>query len=129
MDAIESLAGARYFSTVDLAQGYCQILVAKKVQTKTAFRTGTGSWEFVRMPFALKGAPATFSKMMNLALKSLPPLQLALYMNDICIISDTFEKHLVNLRLLFDTLLQYGLQLYPKMSVCYVGSSHFLATR
>jgi transposase InsO family protein len=63
------------------------------------------------MPFGLKGAPATFCRMMNTALRSLTPIQLALYMDDICLASNTFEEHLQRLKSLFETLLHFGLRL------------------
>lgn len=110
-DAIESLAGARYFTSIDLAQGYFQIPVDEADKEKTAFRTRNGLWEFNRMPFGLKGAPATFCRLMNTALRNLTPVQLALYMDDICLASDTFEEHLERLKLLFETLLHHGLRL------------------
>ena len=41
-----------------------------------------------------KGAPATFARIMNAGLGHLTPLQLVFYMDDLCILSDTFEIHL-----------------------------------
>ena len=87
LDVIENMAGARYFSTIDLAQGYHQVPVAEADREKTAFRTLSGLWEFTRMPFGLKGAPATFSRLMARVLGNMSPTQLALYMDDICVIS------------------------------------------
>ena len=63
------------------------------------------------MPFGLKGAPATFTRMMNAALGHLMPLQLVLYMDDLCILSDMFEVHLERLERTFIALRQHGLQM------------------
>lgn len=110
-ECLDSLAGARYFSTIDLAQGYLQVPVKEEDKEKTAFRFPSGLWEFNRMPFGLKGAPATFCWLMQLALGHLTPTQLALYMDDVCAISETFAGHLDRLENIFSSLLQHGLRI------------------
>ena len=62
------------------------------------------------MPFGLKGAPATFCRMMSLVFGHLTPIQLVFYMDDLCIVSDTFQLHLNR----FTTLHKHGLRLNAK---------------
>ena len=93
-EVIESLSGAKFFSILDLARGYFQEPIVEKDKKKTAFRTPSGLYEFNRMPFGLKGAPATFCRMMSLVLGHLTPIRLVLYMDDLCIVSDTLQLHL-----------------------------------
>jgi hypothetical protein len=113
-EVLDNLSGANYFSVIDLAQGYLQVPLAKEDRPKTAFRSPTGFWECTRMPYCLKGSPATFSRLMQKVLGHIPPHRLALYMDDICIISKTFEEHLVNLQGVFDALRQHGLRVKAK---------------
>ena len=40
----DSLKGAKYFSSLDLAHGYHQVPMAEKDIEKTAFRVGTGGF-------------------------------------------------------------------------------------
>ena len=105
------MAGAQYFSTIDLAQGYHQVPVAEADREKTAFRTSSGLWEFTRMPFGLKGAPATFCRLMARVLGHMWPTHLALYMDDICVISATFDSHLERLEAGFKNLLVHNLRI------------------
>ena len=65
-ELIDSLGKAKYLSTLDLAKGYWQVPVAEEDQPTTAFTTPFGLFEFKRMPFGLKGAPATFQRMMDM---------------------------------------------------------------
>ena len=64
-DILDQLGGAKYFSTLDLASGFHQILVNPASKPKTAFSTPNGHYEFNRMPFGLKTAPATFQRVMD----------------------------------------------------------------
>ena len=56
----EKLGRAQYFSSLDLAKGFHQVLMDESDVEKTAFSTSRGHFEFIRMPFGLKNVPATF---------------------------------------------------------------------
>ena len=68
------------------------------------------------MPFGLYNAPATFQRLMNVAMAALDPLVCFVYLDDIIVHSKNLHDHLNRLRLLFDTLLATGLKL--KVSKC-----------
>ena len=73
------------------------------------FRKQSGLWEFNGMPFGLKGAPATFCRKISSILEHSTPLQLVLYVDDLCTISDSFQVHLERLRI-FETIHKHGLR-------------------
>ena len=83
-DVLDYMVRAQYFSILDLAHGYHQIPVNEEDKHKTAFRPPTCLWEFNVMPFGLKGAPATFCRLMHMTLGHMSPEQVALYMDDVC---------------------------------------------
>lgn len=110
-DILDQLGNARYFSTLDLASGYHQVLVHPNDRAKTAFSTNTGHYEFKRMPFGLTGAPATFQRLMNYVLTGLQGLSCYVYLDDIVIYGKDINDHNRKLKLVFDRLRKHNLKL------------------
>ena len=66
LETMESLVGARYFSTMDLKSGFWQVKVSEDSHQYTAFTVGSmGVYEFLRMPYGLCNMPATFQQLMQ----------------------------------------------------------------
>ena len=67
-ECLDSLGEAKYFTTLDANNGYWQIPVAEEDQDKTTFTCHAGTYRFLRMPFGLCNAPATFQRAMDILL-------------------------------------------------------------
>ena len=115
-DILESLGGAKWFSCLDLASGYWQVPVAKKDRPKTAFVTHRGQFQWTCLPFGVTNGLGTFTRLMNLALQGLTWRECLVYLDDIIIMSGTFDEHLSRLRSVFEWLRDAGLKL--KSSKC-----------
>ena len=127
-ETMESLVGARYFSTVDLKSGFWQIKMAEESRQYTAFTVGSlGIYEFLRMPYGLCNAPATFQHLMQNCLGELNLQYALIYLDDVIVYSRTPEEHLKRLQAVLDRFALNGLKLKPskchffKESLTYLG--------
>ena len=91
------MAGAEYFTKMELQQGYHQIRVKPEHVPRTAFQTKFGSFQFCVMPFGLCNAPSTFQRTINNLLADCRGFA-DLYIDDIVIYSRTLDEHLTHLR-------------------------------
>jgi hypothetical protein len=64
-DILDEMAGAKYFTKLDLNSGFHQIRMIVANEEKTAFKTHHGYFQFKAMPFGLANAPATFQCIMK----------------------------------------------------------------
>ncbi len=120
-DILERMGKAAIFTKMDLAAGYWQVLVHPKDRAKTAFTTREGLFQFIRMPFGLCNAPATFQRMMNAVLSDLIGKCVFVYIDDIIVYSQDFKTHMQHVRMVLDRLRGAGLQVIP--SKCDIACS------
>ncbi|XP_029675231.1 uncharacterized protein LOC115242830 [Formica exsecta] len=126
-EILDQLGNAKYFTTLDLASGYHQIPMAEQDKQKTAFSTPYGHYEFNRMPFGLKNAPATFQRLMNSILTGMQGLKCLVYLDDIVIYGASLEDHKKRLKEVLQRLRENNLKLQPdkceflRKEVIYLG--------
>jgi hypothetical protein len=106
-------SGHKLLSFLDGNASYNQFFIAKEDMYKTAFRCPgfVGLFEWVVMTFGLKNAGATYQRAMNLIFYELLGIIVDVYIDDIVIKSASLDFHLVDLRLAFEKMHQYGLKI------------------
>ncbi|KAI0996661.1 Transposon Ty3-I Gag-Pol polyprotein [Podosphaera aphanis] len=92
-ETLDRLSNAKWYTKLDLRQGYNQIRMAKGEEWKTAFRTRYGHFEYNVMPFGLTNAPATFQHFVNDCLRDYLDIFCTAFADDILIYSNTLEEH------------------------------------
>jgi hypothetical protein len=113
-EILDQLGQSKYFSCLDMVMGYHQIELQEEVTPLTAFSTKQGHWQYRRLPFGLKTAPATLQKMMNTLLSGLTRTRCFVYLDDIVIYATSLVHHNVKLWDVLERLSVYWLKLQPK---------------
>jgi hypothetical protein len=108
--------GARFFTSIDLRNGFHQIAIQPGDREKTAFRTRFGHFEYTVLPMGLCNAPGTFMQLMNQTFADMLDSCVLCFLDDILIFSRTEEEHLRHLRTVLTRLRDQ--ELYVKPSKC-----------
>jgi len=101
-ESLDTLAGSKYFSTLDLLSGYWQVPLSPDAQEKAAFITKDGLRKYKAPPFRLTSAPATFQRLTEQVLSGLHWKTLLIYLDDVIVISPDFQTHISRLRKVFE---------------------------
>jgi len=126
-EILDQLGSAKYFSVFDLASGFHQIPMHESDAPKTAFSTPYGHYQFKRMPFGLKNAPATFQRLMDQVLSGLQGTELFVYLDDIVLYASSLREHEIKFKKLAERLRKANLRLQPdkceflRKEVTYLG--------
>jgi len=89
-EVLRSIGKRRFISTFDAKSGYWQIPLAKEHRWLTAFITQDGLYEWLRMPFGLKNAGATFVRAVRSMLRPIRDFADS-YVDDIKVNSRNWE--------------------------------------
>ena len=90
-DLLDALNGYSIFSTLDLRSGYRQVSMCPEDREKTVFMTPHGLFEFLRMPYGMPTAPATFSRAISIVLSGFTYEMCLCYFDDVIIFSKDMQ--------------------------------------
>jgi hypothetical protein len=126
-EILDQLGGSKYFSVMDLNCGFHQLELDEESKKLTAFSTPYGHFEYTRMPFGLRNAPATFQRLMNAVLSGLQGTSCFIYMDDTVIYGNNLEEHNRKLERVLERFRKFNLKLQPdkceflRKEVAYLG--------
>ena len=100
-ETIDRLAGASYFTSIDMTSGYHPVEIAEEDNDKTAFISPYGLYQYCRMPFGLAGAPGTIQSVIEDMVQVLDTEDIMAYLDDVICFHSTFEEHLEGINRLF----------------------------
>lgn len=111
-EQINALQDKRYFTLLDLEDGFHHVYMAENSIKYTSFITPFGQYEYQRMPFGLKNAPDRFQRFVNEVLSSVTRTgNVVIYIDDFLIATETIEQHFKILAEVFQLLTENLLEL------------------
>ena len=115
-DAIYTAGNVKYFTKLDLLKGYYQVPIDKDSRPYTAFSTPHQQYQFKRLSFGLRNSGIQFQKNMQQILSEFSHNRIIIYIDDILIMSETFEEHVELVERILTTLMNNGIKI--KVSKC-----------
>lgn len=113
-EVLDTLAGSKVFSTLDLKSGYHQVAMHPDDISKTAFITQYGLYEWTVMPFGLCNAPGTFQRLLDTLMMGLTWQTCLVYIDDLIIFGRDYQQHYERLAEVLERLRRANLKLSPK---------------
>ena len=124
---LESMNGSKYYSTLDLANGFLQIEVEPEDRCKTAFSVmGKGFYEFETLPFGLQGGPSTCQRLLEQVMSGLQWVSVIIYMDDLTCFAKTFESAYQGLQQVLQRLKDASLKVKTSKCILFQTSVSFL---
>ena len=120
-EVLEDVGRSKVISKLDLSKGYYQVPMIVADIPKTCFVCHRGKFEFVRMPFGVRNAPAVFQALMTKILADCKSFA-SPYMDDVIIYSNSWEDHKVHIREVLSRLKKAGLTANPA-KCCWGGTT------
>ena len=119
-ESVDVLAGAKYFSSVDINRAFWQVPLLEDDKQKTAFMVEGKLYEFNVMPFGNMNVPSTFQRLIDRVFQGMTWKQILVYLDDILLFSRVWDEHIIGLKELFARLKTANLKLKP--SKCVFGT-------
>ena len=115
-DMVYGLHGNKYFTVIDMTKGFYQVPLHPDSRELTAFSTTQNHYQYKRLSFGLKNAPAAFQREMQTVLREFDRKQVVIYIDDVLMMSTTFEDHLLLVEKVLATLSNAGMKI--KLNKC-----------
>jgi len=127
-DHLDSLRGKKYYTCIDLKDGFHHVKVADHCQKYTPFTTPLGQFSYLRMPFGICNGPSIFQRFVNNVFQDLIKQQrIIVYFDDIVIATETIDEHLSILSGALKLMRVHQLQIrfdksqFLKLEIIYLG--------
>lgn len=104
-----TLNGGKYFSKIDFADAFLQIVVDEASRKYITINTHRGLFQYNRLPFGIKIASAVFQQLIDAMIAGLN--RTCGFQDDITVSGRTIEEHNKNLFALFERINEWGFRI------------------
>ncbi|CAH8629424.1 unnamed protein product [Schistosoma rodhaini] len=108
-DLFAKLNGGTCFAKIDFSDAYLQVEVDDDSRELLTINTHRGLFQYTRLPFGIKTAPAIFQQIIDTMLTGIPGA--AAYLDDIIVMGSTNSELSDRLHQVLNRVLEYGFQL------------------
>lgn len=123
-DILSKLAGAKWFSKLDVREAYHQVQLHESCRYITTFVTHRGMYRYTRLMFGMSCASEHFQRIFEQILCGCPSS--IIYQDDVLIYGDTKEKHDQALKLVLARLKESNVLLNSAKCIMGVQKIEFL---
>lgn len=102
------LSNKKYFTVLDMKDGYFQVMLDKQSSNLCAFATPFGRYKFCRMPFGISSAPEVFQKLNFELFGDIKGVEI--YFDDLIITGSSEFEHDQNLKLVLDRAEKFNIK-------------------
>uniref|UniRef100_A0A8R1DZW4 RNA-directed DNA polymerase n=1 Tax=Caenorhabditis japonica TaxID=281687 RepID=A0A8R1DZW4_CAEJA len=123
---LEKVGGSKFFSSLDMANGYLQLRLDPESSYKCGFVTEDKVYAYTHLPFGLRSAASYFQRAMRTVLAGMEQ-DVMMYIDDVLVFSKSFESHVKTLRKVLTRFREYNLKASPakcefaKKSIVFLG--------
>ena len=123
-DLYTILNGGTCFAKLDLTEAYLQVEVAATSRELLTINTHRGLFQFTRLPFGVKTAPAIFQQIMDTMLTGMEGT--AAYLDDIIIVGQSNQELMERISRVLTCIQDFGFQLWLEKCHFYLPSIKYL---
>ena len=99
-DCLDSVAGAKLFSTFDITSGFHQIAIKES--------------DIPTMPMGMSNSPAVFQRLMELVLTGLQWHTCLIYLDNVLVFGSIFDEHMQGVEQILLRIREAGLKVKPE---------------
>jgi hypothetical protein len=125
-EMLDRISRAKFFTKMDVRDGYNCLCMAIGEEWKTTFQCRYGHFKYIVMPFSLCNAPGTFQHYMNDTFCDFLNQFLIDYLDDLLIYLDTLAEHKRHVRMVLERLKEAELCLKPSKCQFHLQEVSFL---
>ncbi|KAL3122074.1 hypothetical protein niasHT_009367 [Heterodera trifolii] len=108
-DIYKAVAGAKFFSRLDLRDAYLQLELSDASKNLCVLNTHRGLFQCQRLPFGVKSAPAIFQGLMDKIIAGIPGA--FVYLDDVVIANKSLIDHISTIFAVFNKISEYRLRI------------------